>query len=352
MSKAIDEAFEREDEIETLPVEEQLQFWRNAAKVNQRLCRTLRVSKKLYCQTFMDEIRRLNEKVKGLDESCDIVDPLILKNNVKKLIAQQLKGNPTVEEEEEDKHEIDGEDNYGERDDVTMNEGVEEMGKNEEREEVTKDEEDKQMVEDEEGSKGERDDVTKNEVVEEMGKSEERDEVIKDEEDKQMVQEEEGVVERVPLSEGLKRPRKPVSKKYVGYRSRAPSKRATKKGKLVRTPFTEDKKPRAKGLKLKEGEHKDEPIVLGDTPKKITVYHDDSVGKWDVLKSTYLTDVDRAALKEVNEGIPDVGTFSLRVLDSAGAFVHNYRIPKNVAEKLSAEENKWFEQYCKEKCSP
>ncbi|XP_020266889.1 ER lumen protein-retaining receptor-like [Asparagus officinalis] len=54
-------------------------------------------------------------------------------------------------------------------------------------------------------------------------------------------------------------------------------------------------------------------------------------------------------MKLLNEGIPVVDDFSIRLVDSEGTFVHNFRIPHHVAAKLTLEENRWVLELCNQK---
>ncbi|XP_020256625.1 uncharacterized protein LOC109833385 [Asparagus officinalis] len=88
----IEEAISREDEIEKLPIEEQLVFWRNAAKINQRIFEvTMRETTLLY-DAYGKEVHNLNKRLKVFYAKSDVIAPEDIKEKINNKIARKQGG--------------------------------------------------------------------------------------------------------------------------------------------------------------------------------------------------------------------------------------------------------------------
>ncbi|XP_020263919.1 uncharacterized protein DDB_G0279979-like [Asparagus officinalis] len=91
MAKHIDVAFDDEEEINVLPIEQQLTFWRNSAKFLKRLLDATKQTKSNYCKEFMIEINRLNRIIEKCGRHDEVIDPVLLKSNIKQKIANEIR---------------------------------------------------------------------------------------------------------------------------------------------------------------------------------------------------------------------------------------------------------------------
>ncbi|XP_020250921.1 YTH domain-containing protein 1-like [Asparagus officinalis] len=89
LAQHIRDAFESEDEIEKLTTEDQIQFWRNTAKINWKLLHTVKRNKRLQWEECSKEIHRLNKKLERYEGTADLIDPEDLKKNVKGIMSQK-----------------------------------------------------------------------------------------------------------------------------------------------------------------------------------------------------------------------------------------------------------------------
>ena len=100
IAKHIDDSID-DEEVENLPIEQQLTFWRNSAKCLKRILSATKQSKSTYCKEFMIEINRLNTIVQKLGSHDEVIDPVVLKANIKQKIVDRRKLKPRVTEEEQ-----------------------------------------------------------------------------------------------------------------------------------------------------------------------------------------------------------------------------------------------------------
>ncbi|XP_020262224.1 DNA ligase 1-like [Asparagus officinalis] len=133
------------------------------------------------------------------------------------------------------------------------------------------------------------------------------------------------------------------SKKVVSKGTRGPSTGIRTRSQLVRTPFTEEKKKVTHPDIITISHHKE------DDRKKIRYYCKHGECTWDFQKNRKIKKNEEALMKLLNEGIPVVDDFSIRLVDSKRIFVHNFRISQHVATKLTLEENRWVSEFCNQK---
>ncbi|XP_020258088.1 uncharacterized protein LOC109834472 [Asparagus officinalis] len=91
MAKHIDVAFDDEEEINVLPIEQQLTFWRNSAKFLKRLLVATKQTKSKYCKEFMIEINKLNRIIEKCGRHDEVIDSVLLKSNIKQKITNEIR---------------------------------------------------------------------------------------------------------------------------------------------------------------------------------------------------------------------------------------------------------------------
>ncbi|XP_020258894.1 glutamic acid-rich protein-like [Asparagus officinalis] len=89
VSHHISKALEREDEIKKLTIDQQIQFWRNTAKLNWKLFHATKHSKRLQWDACSKEIHRLNSKLEKYEGTADLVDPDDLKKNMEAIMSKR-----------------------------------------------------------------------------------------------------------------------------------------------------------------------------------------------------------------------------------------------------------------------
>ncbi|XP_020245833.1 uncharacterized protein LOC109823838 isoform X2 [Asparagus officinalis] len=101
MTKHIDVAFDDEEESNVLPIEQQLTFWRNSAKFLKRLLVATKQHKSTYYKEFMMEINMLNRIIENFGSHDEVIDPVVLKANIKQKITNETRKKRRVVQEEQ-----------------------------------------------------------------------------------------------------------------------------------------------------------------------------------------------------------------------------------------------------------
>ncbi|XP_020258300.1 golgin subfamily A member 6-like protein 22 [Asparagus officinalis] len=394
LAQHIRDAFESEDEIEKLTTEDQIQFWRNTAKINWKLLHTVKRSKRLQWEECSKEIHRLNKKLERYEGTADLIDPEDLKKNVKGIMSQkeghtgsaQKKIRRSIDSEdrgddgicfdydevtnigkeaekelekgewqemEDDNLEKAVESEEDKKEEVTVDEKKEEEREQEKNEE---EEEEEEKVEEEKHQKKDEEIVVENREGEcaEEKKDEERMESLEEEKGKKkdeekVVENREGECAEEKLDEERMEDGKQVQvyqkrmKRLASKGTRGPSTRRRTRSQLVRTPFTQEKKKEVHQEIINISHHKEEER------EKIRFYCKPDECTWDFLGKRKIKKKEEALLKLLNEDIPNIDDFSIRLIDSKGTFVHNFRVPQHVLSKLTPDENRRISEFCNQK---
>ncbi|XP_020266740.1 golgin subfamily A member 6-like protein 6 [Asparagus officinalis] len=88
VSQHIKNALDKEDEIEKLSLDQQIQFWRNTTKLNMKLLHATKRSKRLQWDACSKEIHRLNRKLEFYEGTADLIDPQDLKKSVEEIMSK------------------------------------------------------------------------------------------------------------------------------------------------------------------------------------------------------------------------------------------------------------------------
>ena len=125
-----------------------------------------------------------------------------------------------------------------------------------------------------------------------------------------------------------------------------PPKRESKRSKWKRTPYTE-----GKGKKKQK-----EMIDLISSPeyvhteKKVShFYPGNQYPTWDALRLKPMSAEEKSLLGKLNKDLENPDDFDIRILNSSGAFVHNFRISSTVSTRLNTAENNCLTKFCSQK---
>ncbi|XP_020266374.1 uncharacterized protein LOC109841851 [Asparagus officinalis] len=341
MAKHIDVAFDDEEEINVLPIEQQLTFWRNSAKFLKRLLDATKQTKSKYCKEFMIEINRLNRIIEKCGRHDEVIDPVLLKSNIKQKIANEIrKKRQGAQEEQKSKT------SSVYKEEPTSQEHVHKIV-----EEDVKHLADDEAIEEEpvtspgEGVYSKVDQTVDTKVDDSVNKEEEHVEDNKEKEnvDKLEVQEEEDLVnikhdvdklvDVLTSNVEAKRPPKP--------------RRVSRRSKWKRTPYTEGKRKKKEKISIDILESLEPKVKLAE---KVTHFYPGiQIPNFVALSLKPMTDEEEALLGELNNELPDPTLFNLRIIDSTGAFVHNLKIPSPIAERLDKAEIDSLTKFCSQK---
>ncbi|XP_020258478.1 MATH and LRR domain-containing protein PFE0570w-like [Asparagus officinalis] len=344
----------------------------------------------------MIEINRLNRIIEKCGRHDEVIDPVLLKSNIKKKITNEIrkkrretqeeqksksssvyKEEPTMQEhvhkivEEDVMHPADDEASKEEpvtspgagvysKVDQTVDTKVEDsVDKEEEHMEAIVDTEEEHIVDKEEEhmkdivDKEEEHMENENFIVDNKGFDEdtvdgvdkEEDIVDKEKEnvDKLEAQEEEDLVNIKHDVDNLV----DVLTSNVKAKRRPKAKRVSKRSKFKRTPYTEGKRKKKEKISIDILESPEPKVKLAE---KVTHFYPGiQIPTFDALSFKPMTDEEEALLGELNNELPDPTLFNLRIIDSTCAFVHNLKIPSPVAERLDKAEIESLTKFCSQK---
>ncbi|XP_020243585.1 uncharacterized protein LOC109821842 [Asparagus officinalis] len=331
MAKHIDVAFDDEEEINVLPIEQQLTFWRNSAKFLKRLLVATKQTKSKYCKEFMIEINRLNRIIEKCGRHDEVIDPVLLKSNIKHKIANEIRKKRREAQEEQ---EFKTSSVY--KEEPTMQEHVHKIV-----EEDVKHPADDEAIEEEPVTfPGEG--VYNNKGFDEDpvdGVDKEEDIVDKEKENVDKLQEEKIKHDVDKLVE--------VLATNVEAKRRPQPRRVSRRSKWKKTSYTEGKKKKKEKISIDILESPKSKVKLAE---KVThFYPGNQIPTFDALSLKPMTDEEEALLGELNNELPDPTLFNLRIIDSTGAFVHNLKITSPVAERLDKAKIESLTKFCSQK---
>ncbi|XP_020272518.1 uncharacterized protein LOC109847698 [Asparagus officinalis] len=318
MAKHIDVAFDDEEEINVLPIEQQLTFWRNSAKFLKRLLVATKQTKSKYCKEFMIEINRLNRIIEKCGRHDEVIDPVLLKSNIKHKIANEIrkKRRPSQEEQKSKSSSV-----Y--KEEPTMQEHVHKIVE----EDVMQPANDEAIEEEPVTSSGEG--VYNNKGFDEdpvYGVDKEEDIIDKEKENVDKLEEQEEKIKH-DVDKLVE-----VLATNVEAKSRPQPRRVSRRSKWKRTPYTEGKRKKKEKNSIDILESPESKVKLAE---KVThFYPGNQIPTFDALSLKPMIDEEEDLLGELNNELPDPTLFNLRIIDSTGAFVHNLKITSPVAERL------------------